>query len=414
MGEQLVPKEGKHFRDDRSEFMTLLRGRKPDVTRVYSAINPYPWALTAAEVAGLERVANCIRRAIRVVVEHYFDDPRLRAILPLEADVEKLLRVADRFPYRIGAIRPDFLHAADGTIQINEINARFPLNAFLISHLLDAIFAEVPYRHRFAVGFKGIPGPAKVPEALQETFGDRARVVVLKKQERGWDTRLLVDYWPGCQELPPEEAGTLDPERDFVVLELHQHELVRQMPRLPALITSGRYLNDVRTIFLGHDKRLLAIFTSDLLDDYLPAEDIELLHRHVVPTYVIGLAGEPLRRARERREEWLLKPNLFGKGEGIVIGRNVSADAWRAALDSAPRQFVLQPFVEQRRFDVMTEVGGDVRRVTMNVVGLLPTLNEHCLGPGIYRASPGDIVNVAGGGTIMVPVVVPQDENKAP
>jgi hypothetical protein len=407
MAEPLVPPTRSHYRDDRAALLSLLRGRRPDTSWYAGAVSPYPWLLTPTEVAGLGRLLGCVRRAMCAVVEHYFADPRLRALLAVSPEVEDLLRAAARRPYRPGFFRPDFLHDTAGAVRINEINARFPLNGFLISHLLDGAFREVPYRRRLPVGFDGLPTLAAVPRALREAFDGAERLLVLKGQERGWDVRLLLESWPGCREARPEDVTDPRGAADFFLLELHQHELLGRLPRatLRAILEGGRYLNDVRTIFLGHDKRLLAVLTVDVLRDYLPAEDVETLHRHVVPTYVVGLGGESLRLARSRPHEWVLKPNLLGKGEGIVVGRNVTPEAWRAALDAAPPDYVLQPYVEQRLYDIWADVDDEVRSVPMKVVGLLPSLDGQPLGPGIYRASQADVVNVAGGGTILVPVV---------
>jgi hypothetical protein len=408
MAEPLVPATASHYRDDREALLALVRARRPDATwYAGAALNPYPWLLTPSEVAEQRRLLDCVRRALCAVVGRYFEDPRLQALLSMRPEVEDLLRAAARRPYRPGAIRPDFLHDADGTIRINEINARFSLNGFLISHLLDAAFREVPYRHRLPVRFDGLPALAAVPFALREAFGGVRRLLVLKGRECGWDIRLLLESWAGCRESRPEDAADVRSAADFLILELHQYELLGRLPRatLLALLDEGRYLNDVRTIFLGHDKRLLAVFTSDVMRDHLPAEDVEMLRRHVVPTYVVGQGGDPLRLARERPREWLLKPNLLGKGEGIVMGRSVAPKVWRAALDAAPPDYVLQPYLEQRLYEVHADVGGEVRPVPMKVVGLMLSLHGRSLGPGIYRASQADIVNVSGGGTILVPVV---------
>lgn len=407
MAGQVVPASDSHYYEDRTALVSALKSQRPDVTSVYHAFNPYPWRLTADDVSQMKVLLQTVVRAMTATVQNYFQDPRLRQIMPLSDEAQSLLRLADKYPYRTGGIRPDFLHATDGAIRINEINARFPLNGFFLSHAFDAAIRTAPYQRRFPIRWQGIPALAEVPEALTEVIGSNRRLAVVKGQEHGYDMRLLLEFWTNSIELLPEGASSLAPVSDFVVMELHQHELLQKLPRdaLQAMIDNGRYFNDVRTILVGHDKRLLAVFTSDILRDYLPSEDVERLHRHVVCTYVVGLGGDPLRAALDKQNEWLVKPNLFGKGQGIVIGRNISQQAWRSELDSAPAEYVLQPFVEQQKFNILTEVGDDLRSVPMNVVGLLPALNEHVLGPGIYRASLEDIVNVAGGGAILAPVI---------
>jgi hypothetical protein len=41
----------------------------------------------------------------------------------------------------------------------------------------------------------------------------------------------------------------------------------------------------------------------------------------------------------------------------------------------------------------------------MKVVGVLPALDEHAFGPGLYRAAADDVVNVARGGIILAPAM---------
>jgi hypothetical protein len=48
---------------------------------------------------------------------------------------------------------------------------------------------------------------------------------------------------------------------------------------------------------------------------------------------------------------------------------------------------------------------GEVVAREMKVVGLLPCLDEEAFGPGMYRAAPDAIVNVARGGLILAPAL---------
>jgi hypothetical protein len=42
----------------------------------------------------------------------------------------------------------------------------------------------------------------------------------------------------------------------------------------------------------------------------------------------------------------------------------------------------------------------------MKVVGVLPALDDHAFGPGLYRAADDDVVNVARGGIILAPALL--------
>src|SRR5262249_36708586 len=194
-----------------------------------------------------------------------------------------------------------------------------------------------------------------------------------------------------------------------VVLELHQHELLGEVPaelQVPLAAHPG-VLNDLRTIFIAHDKRLLALLSaSEVLQDYLEADDVARLRRHVVPTWVKGLAPEKVREALAQPAGWLAKPPRSGKGKGIVVSNRMSPAEWRQTLHERPDDWVLQPFVEQQLFPITAVREGDLVTVPMRVVGLLPTLDDQAFGPGLYRASPDEIVNVAHGGMILAPTLM--------
>ncbi len=406
MAGQLVPENSHEFVADRAALVAALASHRPNVTLAYHAFNPYPWAITRHELAELENISRALRRAACAVVENYLTDRRLQTMLSLPARVVEWLRLAAGRPYTLGAIRPDFLHAVDGTPVVNEINARFPLNGFLVSEAMTAALAEVYYRSRLPGDFEPIPGLARITGALEQIVGNRESVVVVKGIERGYDMRLLVDHWK-LRVVTPAEAVTSVLADRFAMLELHQHEMLDEVlpEAMTALASGGRHLNDLRTIFLVHDKRLLAVMTSDILRDYVSGDDMTTLARNVAPTFVVGLDDAIREEASQRHHEWVLKPNLLGKAEGVVIGAHVTLAEWQAALNAADPRWVLQRYVRQGEFLILSEVDGEVAVRPMNVIGLLPSLDDECFGPGIYRAGLGPIVNVAGGGTILAPVI---------
>ncbi|HEX3871818.1 MAG TPA: hypothetical protein VHV77_15345 [Pirellulales bacterium] len=407
MSGQLPPRDAAAFVDDRDALLASLGNRRPDVTLAYRAFNPYPWEVEADELTTLERLSRCLRRAARAFVENYLVDDRLRRIVALEPRIEAWLRVALDRPYSLGAIRPDFLHASDGTLTVNEINARFPLNGFLVSEVLSRAIAEVPYRSRLTKAFEPIAGLVGISAALERLVRTRESALVIKGVEHGYDIRLLMDLWHLGDSARPADVTLAELQGRFAMLELHQHELLNEMSgeTMSALARDGGHLNDLRTIFLVHDKRLLAVMTGDILRDYLDGDDVDLLHRHVAATYVVGLDETTRKEASEHPSDWVLKPHLLGKAEGIVLGSQVPADAWRGAIDASDPRWVLQRFVSQRTFPIISEIDGEVAVRPMHVIGLLPSLDEEFFGPGIYRAGLGPIVNVAGGGTILAPVV---------
>lgn len=194
-------------------------------------------------------------------------------------------------------------------------------------------------------------------------------------------------------------------------------------------------VNDIRTILIAHDKRLLAALTdSALMSRYLNHHDVALLQQFIVPTYLVadmGIGGgycnsnnkKQLRDSvRAYPSNWMLKPNGGGKGIGIVFGVDCSVEEWCSLLDNdVHSQYVLQPYVQQQSFSVLcktdaTTYGVGVDFVPMTVVGLLHCAGDQFLGPGVFRASPSlslsptdcdtrqsRIVNLSGGNGIIIP-----------
>ena len=178
---------------------------------------------------------------------------------------------------------------------------------------------------------------------------------------------------------------------------------------LERLLCKSTYINDIRTVLIAHDKRLLSVLTNrTIMSDYLSADDVECLQRFVVKTYIIGECPiDILTEIKNQRDVWLIKPNGSGKGEGIVFGSDcINREEWEGILDDPLHsRFVVQPVIKQQVFPLVTAAGP----TDMAVVGVLHNFHDTFLGPGIFRASPlcYPIVNIAGGkGIIMPPCVI--------
>jgi hypothetical protein len=390
---------------DQARFLWLLQKQGLDVGLYESAFNPYPFGVTARRVAELQALQGSIHRAIVAVVTHLAKDVRLSSVIQLPAPERELLaRIAGR-PYRPGAFRPDFLHAVDGREMINEINARFTLNGFLSSVLVNRCMA------RLNPALTALPALEDVESALRARLGEAGPIGIVKSSEPGWDVHLLRARWGRrCEMLAPKDltAGWLA-RWHAVILELHQHELLGEVPSelLTRLAAHPGVLNDPRSIFIAHDKRLLALLsTTGVLEDYLEADDVVRLRRHVVPTWVKGASPHIVRQAWVHPAGWLAKPPRSGKGKGIIVSDQLSRAEWRHQLGQMPDDWVLQPYVAQRSFPIAIVRDGELVTVPMKVVGILPTLDEHAFGPGLYRAAEDDIVNVARGGIILAPTLI--------
>ena len=129
----------------------MTRGRRsPPVWAIRRLSSPaqfasVPVVVTAAYLQQLAALGRVLEKALRAIVERYFDDERIRAIYSLPRELEAILRLAHRrrndVPYRIGFFRPDFVYDRDGMPRICEIGARYPLNGWMISLLAAQAYA---------------------------------------------------------------------------------------------------------------------------------------------------------------------------------------------------------------------------------------------------------------------------------
>ena len=189
------------------------------------------------------------------------------------------------------------------------------------------------------------------------------------------------------------------------MFELHQHEIAAlEVDQLKAL--NARVLcNDLRTVLLVHDKRFLQLLRRpEILKDYIVPSAVGLLQEYVIPTFTVEHSPAIVKEALSERRRWMLKPNLLGKSEGIVVGEKVSDEQWQKALRSGAKgQYVLQPRVDG--FQHPLRNGSPAQQIgrTGHVVGTILQWHAECLGPGFFRVAGG--TTLKDGALSIVPAV---------
>lgn len=212
-------------------------------------------------------------------------------------------------------------------------------------------------------------------------------------------------------------AGEAVEEIHRVGLELHQRELIkldRDMWRQISL----RCFNDMRTILLVHDKRMLGIILQELdglvARNIITAQQAAALDRGIATTI---LPGSPELRqlaslSDDVRGEYILKPVRSGKGAGIVFCDETTADEWRSALNglvsaslSDGGRLVVQRRVKQQLYDIILKKNGQVGRYPL--VGTYHVVNGGYIGIGTWRSSPDRICAISNGGSWICTVMAP-------
>ncbi|KAK3898125.1 Clavaminate synthase [Staphylotrichum tortipilum] len=336
----------------------------------------------------------------------------------------------------LGSWRPDFLmtegpkgglYPSAETYCLTEINARFSFNGFMHEAYGQQGLLNLGIEER---GLSGATDPAKVVRGLCNLFRPDLPLHLLKGAERGIDIHMFVNFLetrlglrphiitPEDLRLVPDEDAPMGhrlcclvPRENFsfdsspvsspgsspasssaaltgpmsfngelveeihqLGLEVHQWELL-SLPMDMLRAISLRCFNDLRTVLLVHDKRMLGIVREELDSmvgrSVLSAAQADILRHGIAETLLPGSPEvlELLQRSREvpaLRAEYLLKPIRGGKGAGIIFGDEASAEDWIARLEQLEHAelvpghptWVVQRQVKQRLYDVVLGTSG--------------------------------------------------------
>lgn len=255
-------------------------------------------------------------------------------------------------------------------------------------------------------------------DAVRRRFGATPRLITPA------DLRLLPDpqsssgYRLCCvanentapSDLIAGEGETLEQVHQ-VGLELHQHELHALAPEMLRQI-SLRCFNDMRTVLLVHDKRMLGIVREELAPlvarEVLTPAQAQVLEKGIADTMLPGSQRlhrllQLSRSSPALRHEYILKPVRSGKGDGIVFGDDLSPEEWTSTLERlrspalvGGATCVVQRRVIPRLYDVVLKASGDMLRYPL--VGTYHVVHGRLLGLGTWRSSGNRICAVSCGG----------------
>lgn len=267
---------------------------------------------------------------------------------------------------------------------------------------------------------------------LRRHFGLNPRIIAPEDLRLVPDDRDSLGYKLCClapQSGPHDESSVRDAlmsvdgevveEIYQVGLELHQRELLG-IPKDVLRHVSLRCFNDLRTVLLVHDKRMLGIVRQELDSlvrrSVLDRAQADTLRNGIADTFLPGSADvlELVQRSEEfpdLKNGYLLKPIRGGKGAGIIFGDEVSPAVWLSHLeqlrcpDLVPDRpaYVVQRLVKQRLYDMV--VGASGKHVLYPLVGTYHAVHGELLGLGTWRCNSGRICAVSNGGSWICSVI---------
>lgn len=348
--------------------------------------------------------------ACKAVVLNYFKDERIRKKYQLEKDLELLLSKAKSEDYNLGFYRPDFLYDLNNQAKICEIGARYPLNGWMISYYLRLIDLELGYL-RTDLNAEN----AHLENLIDDLFGKlifHKKIALVHEDEKGteifylqneFDKRglKLISVKPGDLKIKHNTIHAHEHEFSHCILEMDREELKKIRPEvMKVLIAQKSYFNDIRTLILIHDKRILAVlYDAEIMRDYMSEADYNFLKDYLIPSFVITNPNE-CEDFIDTDQNLILKLNSGGRGIGACVKSDYTIEEWGKIIRENWDRYLIQHFVDQKQFKEVN----DNRQI--HLVGMLLCKDGETYGSGIFRGSDESVINVHQGRALIYPALM--------
>ncbi|KAF0324431.1 hypothetical protein GQ607_008380 [Colletotrichum asianum] len=394
----------------------------------YLAGCPRPILVSKSHQQQMEYLHEALVISIIDIVQRWWTDKGacFPKRMPLEPEEEELLRWIENqvslgnmatFSDRLGSWRPDFLVEDDAEFKenyrITEINARFSFNGFVHEAYGQDVLNKT--LESWSGVLVGATDANEILNGLFDLFRQDRPLHLLKGAEPGIDIHMFIKAVESRFGIRPR---LITPQ---LLRLLPDSRIEHGYPMDPEILrqVSLRCFNDMRTILLVHDKRMLGIIKQEvpgmLGRGVLNDAQAAALNRGIVETI---LPGSPELNdlinasvaAPQMRFGYILKPTRSGKGDGIVFGDDLGRDEWMSTLKALVSSkvvpgvtCVVQRRIVPREYDLVLKAA--VGRVRYPLVGTYHVTNGKLLGLGTWRASGGRIVAVCSGGSWICSVI---------
>lgn len=373
------------------------------------SFSPVPVVVNREEIVRMEKLCQVLNKALTSVVSAYFSDGRIRAIYNFDERLNNILSIANAQPYEVGMYRPDFLQAEDGSIKICEIGARYPINGWMLSYYLNLISEDSRLP-----SLEAVPHQRDFINTIFDRFNINEPIVLVHEKEKGTEVFYLLNEFSkqGLNYVSASPAqlscqnGELMLQGKAVnqfILEMDREELRNFDPEvLKLIVTKGNYFNDVRTLILIHDKRILAVlYNKEIMRNYLSEEEYLFLRSFLIPTYALH-TSEKRMEVSNSSINWVLKRNSGGRGIDMYVKSDCEAAFWSDVIAKQWHEYMVQQYVHQRWF----KYDSGPKKSLINLVGMLLCYNNRSFGPGLFRGSAESVVNVHQGRGVIFPVMM--------
>lgn len=353
-----------------------------------------PMVVTSERDEELHRITVLFNRFLHFYAEHYKE---YLDRIPYSDQVLRFLELQEeQGPYHPGAARIDYLIGEDRHIQVCECTSRFFGNGYFTSFFADKRGRMLAEEHNLELTDDRM-------ERMLEHFARYAegydKVCLLKGSNRLSAWKLFMPFYEALGKKTEvievkdaeEEArrGTLD--GTCLLGTFNQQDLFSCSDDTIKRFVEDHYQNDLRSVFLAHDKRVLSLlFDDEVTDRFMNQEETAFLRDHVVTSWLYQGHEDLWEDAEENKDKYILKHPCLGSSQMVYAGCMTSDEEWKSLFaDGTAREMVLQPFIKQRS-EMNRWEGQDFREY---ITGTILMLEDDYYGTGIFRTSSLEVLN---------------------
>lgn len=351
-----------------------------------------PLIITTKRREELHRMHRCLIKCLHYLGLHYREF--VNEWMPLSEKELEILDYQSKYPYNIGAFRPDYLISKDGEVKFVEITSRFFAHGIWLSYFAD-VKAE-----RFMERFPNETRECHYEELWQymaELVPEGKPIFVLKSSDKTSEIGFYKAFYEYLgHEVTIYEAEDVEANIDkwrngFLISALNVADIISFSMETIHTMIDARMVNDFRTILLAHDKRFWAlIFEDAFTDKCLSKEETEFLRQHTIETYLYGRNACKWEDARRNKDKYILKHHRLGKSVSVYAGCMTSEEEWQALFNGTDIQdMILQPFLDQRTYRLTWEG----TTYDEYICGMMLTVDDEYFDSGLVRSSSAPVTN---------------------
>lgn len=333
----------------------------------------------------------------KLINEFVLNFEQYSPLMPLSPKAQRIIDIWQaKDTYDIGTYRTDFVFDENGNFRPIEITCRFALNGFFTPSILNSHIQTRRYSKEASDYLSPYDTFYKF---FIRKLNHKRKVFVLRDSEMHNESKLFdpifrqADIEIQYVTVKDLNAGQCKFDDCLVINELTFDELMELNEEAHYTLSASNVMNDLRTVFLVHDKRFFAVINDAALQrNCLTEDEIRTCQALFIPSEIYTKNSKCWINAKDNKDKWILKHRALGKSESVYAGIVTEQKEWQAMFRRPDiHDFVLQEWVPQ------TTYPGSIKGQQYNdyVTGTCLFCNNHHFGFAEFRTSSFPVTNKA-------------------